>query len=447
MTVWVSSDTVSMVTDFYELTMAQAYHATEAFAPATFDLFVRNLPPERRFLVAAGLEDAVSALEEFRFGSGSLEYLASLNRFRPDFLRYLGDLRFSGDIWAVAEGEVVFQNEPIIRVTAPLPEAQLVETFLLNTIGFQTMIASKAARVAIAAGDRRFVDFSARRDHGADAALKGARAAFIGGAAATSMTLAGQMYGIPVSGTMAHSFVMSYADEAEAFRQFGRLFPDSAVLLIDTYDTEEGARIAARVATELTEEGVAIRGVRLDSGDLARLSVAVRQILDQAGHRDIQIFASGDLDEHRIAEMAAAGCPIDAFGVGTRMGTSADAPSLGVVYKLVATGAGPVMKLSTGKVTIPARKQVWRMGDHDLLTHADEHVPEGRPLLSEVMSDGKRRTDPEPLENMRRRRAKAVAALPSRLRSLVGHEPPYEVRLSNRLADLTSELQTSLQRP
>ncbi len=429
MTAWVSDADVALVTDFYELTMAQAYTATGAVADATFDLFVRRLPATRRFLVAAGLADALAGLEAFAFGDETLDYLARLDRFTPQFLDYLSGFRFSGEVWAMPEGELAFPNEPLLRVTAPLPEAQLVETFLLNTIGFQTMIASKAARVALACRGRRFVDFSARRDHGADAALKGARAAYIGGAAATSMTLAGLRYGIPVSGTMAHSFVMSYEDEADAFREFARMFPGNAVLLIDTYDTEAGAALAAEVANELAGEGITVRGVRIDSGDLARLSRSVRRILDDAGQPGIQIFVSGDLDEWQIAEMVGAGVPVDAFGVGTRLGTSNDAPYLGVVYKLVEDNDGPVMKLSAGKATLPGRKQVWRAGDHDILGLAGEDVA-GRPLLQEVMAAGKRTTEPEPLDYLRERRAGAVAALPSRLHTLTGEERPYEVRLS-----------------
>ncbi len=440
MSPWVDDSNLSLLTDFYELTMAQTYVATGAIAPSTFDLFVRKLPANRRFLVAAGIESALAGLEAFRFSADVVGYLRSLEKFTPDFLAYLEGFRFTGDVSAPPEGEAMFQNEPLLRVTAPLPEAQLVETFLLNTIGLQTMVASKAARVAIACGGRSFVDFSARRDHGADAALKGSRAAFIGGASATSMTLAGKLYGIPVSGTMAHSYVLSYPDEADAFRDYARMFPDDAVLLIDTYDTEDGARVAASVATELAPEGIAVRGVRLDSGDLGRLSTSVRKILDDAGHPEIQIFVSGDLDEWRIVEMVAAGCPIDAFGVGTKMGTSADAPSLGVVYKLVDDDDGPVMKLSSGKVTLPGRKQVWRAAGHDVLALEGEEIAGARPLLSRVMSAGTRVAEAEPLEAIQARRADAVAALPSRLRTLTGRERPYVVRLSAGLQALAAEV-------
>ncbi len=444
MTTWVGDEDVALVTDFYELTMAQAYVATGAFGEATFDLFVRSLPPTRRFLIAAGLADALGGLESFRFSPEAVGYLAGLGRFTEEFLDYLREFRFSGDVRAIPEGEAAFPTEPLLRVTAPLPEAQVVETFLLNTIGFQTMVASKAARVGLACQGRPFVDFSARRDHGADAALKAARAAFIGGAAATSMTLAGLRYGIPVSGTMAHSFVMSYEDEADAFRDFARLFPADAVLLIDTYDTEEGARIAAAVANELVPEGITIRAVRLDSGDLAALAHSVRAILDEAGQPGIGIFASGDLDEWRIAELLAAGAPIDGFGVGTRMGTSEDAPSLGVVYKLVQDDHGPVMKLSSGKVTLPGRKQAWRAGGHDVLALESEDVPSARPLLVEVMRSGERVLNGEPLKAARTRRAAAVGALPPRLLGLDGDSETYDVRLSPGLAALVESTRAGL---
>ena len=442
---WVDDDNASLVTDLYEITMAAAFHAAGAFETATFDLFVRSLPGPRRFLIAAGLDDALVFLERFRFAGASLDYLASLAMFAPDFLEYLAAMRFQGEVRAPAEGEIVFANEPLLSVTAPLPQAQLVETFLLNCIGFQTMIASKAARIAIATGpDRSFVDFSPRRDHGADAALKAARAAVIGGAAATSLALAGRLYGLEVSGTMAHSFVMRFEEEADAFRHFARTFPGDAVLLIDTYDTEEGARVAAAVATELAPEGITIRGVRIDSGDLARLSRSVRRILDDAGHAEVAVFASGDLDEHRIAGMVAAGCPVDAFGVGTRLGTSADAPYLGVVYKLVEAAGRPVMKLSSGKATLPGRKQVWRGEDHDVIGLAGEDLA-GRPLLDEVMVGGTRARPAEPIGTMAARRAAGVAALPERLRTLTGTEEPWPVRVSPDLAALRDRLTTELE--
>lgn len=442
---WIDAESAPLLVDLYELTMAAAYHRIGLNHRASFELSVRGLPEQRNFLVAAGVEEAVSFLENLHFGEAAVAYLASLDIFTSDFLEELAHLKFSGDVWAVPEGEVVFATEPLLRIDAPLIEAQLAETFLLNAVGFQTMIASKAARVAIASGDRPFVEFGARRTHGADAALKAARAAFIGGAAATSLVAAGREYGIPVRGTMAHSFVQAHASEAEAFRAFARTFPEDAVLLIDTYDTEQGARVAAEVAAELAGEGFRLRGVRLDSGDLGRLARSVRAVLDEAGLDATEIFASGNLDELRIAGLLAAGSPIDAFGVGTRLSTSSDAPSLNVVYKLVEDAAGPKLKLSTGKSTLPGRKQVFRHGDHDELALAGEDRP-GRPILTQSMSAGVRLRDPRPLARIQRDTAAAVAALPARLRSLEPQEP-YRVELSPALAELNDRLTEELGAP
>jgi nicotinate phosphoribosyltransferase len=445
---WVGAGNIALLTDFYELTMAAAYVAEDKTYPATFDLFVRRLPERRRFLVAAGRDDALSALEAFRFDDAALRYLDSLGIFDASFLDYLRAFRFSGRVRALHEGELAFPGEPLLSVTAPLPEAQLVETMLLNTIGFQTMIASKAARVNFASGEGRFVDFSTRRDHGADAALKGARAAYIGGAAATSLTLAGALYDIPVSGTMAHSFVSSYSEEADAFRAFARRFPANAVLLIDTYDTLEGARKAITVADELAAEEVYVRGVRIDSGDLEYLAGRVRRILDDAGHPEMQIFVSGDLDEYRIAEMAARNVPVDAYGVGTRLGTSSDAPYLGAVYKLVDDIHGPRIKLSTDKVNLPGRKQVYRSGENGLLDHdliaLDGEYPDppggAEPLLDTVMEEGTLTAGPEPLRKAKERCTARLAQLPPRLRTLHGAEESYPVRLSPGIADLLEDL-------
>ena len=443
--VWVGEGNAALLTDLYELTMMAAYTARGMDEPATFDLFVRDLPRRRSFLVACGLEPALDFLETLRFDDDAVAYLRTLGRFGEAFLDRLRHLRFTGDVWAVPEGELAFAGEPLLRVTAPLPEAQLVETFLVNVLAFETMVATKAARVSLACEGRPFVDFSARRDHGPDAALKAARAAFVGGASATSNVLAGQAYGIPLSGTMAHSYVMAFADEAEAFRSFARECAD-ATLLIDTYDTVEGARRAVAVARELAAEGVRIRGVRLDSGDLAVLAPSVRAILDEGGQDHVQVFASGDLDEYRIADLVRGGAPINGFGVGTQMGTSGDAPSLGVVYKLAEYAGGPAIKLSRGKATLPGRKQVWRVSDtagcpdHDVVGLEEETVPEGRPLLRPVMVGGRRLEPPEPLDALQRRCLEAVACLPARIRELGETVEPYRVDLSPLLADMIARL-------
>ncbi len=430
----------ALVTDLYELTMAAAYQAQGIEREATFELSVRSLPPERRFLVVGGIGDALAGLEAFRFGPDDVDYLAGLGLFGAPFLDTLADLRFSGEVWAMPEGEVAYPGEPLVRVTGPLVEAQLVETYLLNIVGSRTMLASKAARVALATGTRRFVDFSARRDHGVDAALAAARAAWVTGAAGTSLVAAGRRWGIPLSGTMAHSFVMSFDDEADAFRAYARSFPGSVVLLVDTYDTVRGAEVAVAVAQELAGERIEIAGVRLDSGDLLDLSRKVRAVLDAGGLERVTIIASGDLDEHRIAALLAAGAPIDAFGVGTQMGTSGDAPSLGAIYKLVEDSQGPKMKLATGKVTLPGRKQVWRQADRDVIGLHDEGL-DGRPLLQRVMAGGRAVGPGEPLAAVRERCMAALAGLPEAVRSLAPADgPSWPVATSPELGALADKV-------
>lgn len=419
----VRASSSALLTDQYELTMAASYLSQSRTASATFDLFVRSLPPERRFLVAAGLEDALDYLEHLRFTDSDIAYLRGLDTFSDEFLNYLADFRFTGEVWAIPEGQVCFPNEPLLRVSAPLIEAQIVETALLNTIAHQTGIASKAARVAIAAGEREFVDFAARRTHGPDAAVRGARAAYLAGAAGTSNVLAGRLHGIPVSGTMAHSYVMAFDDERDAFRAFARDFPSRAVLLIDTYDTLEGARRAVEVAHELEDEGIHIAGVRLDSGDLGELAKGVRDILDAGGLTEARIVASGDLDEYRIAALLVDGAPIDSFGVGTQMGVSADVPALGGVYKLVEYDGQPVVKLSTGKATLPGRKQVWRevrggQLRRDTIGLDQETDLPGEPLLVKAMVDGDRVGARGAVEQARERCARSLAQLPPSLRAL-----------------------------
>ncbi len=437
---WIGDDNVALFTDLYELTMAASYFAHGLDHQATFDLFVRALPAQRRFLVACGIDDALDYLETVRFGPDAIGYLRSLGLFADDFLGYLGALRFTGTVWAVPEGEIVFGNEPLLEVTAPLIQAQLAETFLINCVASQSMIASKAARVALACAGRPFVDFSARRDHGADAALRGARAAVVGGAVGTSLVAAGQAFGLELSGTMAHAYVMTFDDERDAFRAYARDFPDNAVLLIDTYATVEGARNAAAVANELRADGIHVRGVRLDSGDLVALSREVRRILDDNGCGEVVIFASGDLDEYRITELIAAGAPVDAFGVGTQLGTSGDAPSLGGVYKLVEDEDGPKIKLSEGKLTLPGRKQVHRAGGYDVVSLRAETVAGSRPLLEPAMEAGVRVRPRGSVADARARCNQAVAALPTRLLALQVPGEPYEVRSSPGLRALVDQL-------
>jgi nicotinate phosphoribosyltransferase len=443
---WVSDANVALLTDLYELTMAASYHRHKMIEPATFDLFVRSLPDERNFLVVCGLDEALDYLENVRFEQESIAFLRATKLFDEAFLDYLKTFRFTGDVWAMPEGEVAFGREPLLRITAPLIEAQFVETFLLNTVTFQTMIASKAARVAIACGGRSFIDFSLRRDHGADAGLKAARAAFVGGASATSNVLAGQIYGIPLSGTMAHSYVMAFRREIDAFRTYAGDFGSASILLIDTFDIVEGAYNAATVALEMKARNENLRGVRIDSGDIAACAKVVRGILDDAGLSEVQVIASGDLDEHRIRDLLGADAPIDAFGVGTQLGTSGDAPSLGAAYKLVEDHEGPKIKLSTGKATIPCRKQVLRTERsgtirRDVIAHEHEKI-EGRPLLHEVMSGGRRVLPRRTLEAQRAACLQAVAALPEALKAL-DRKAHYRVDLSPSLEELVRSMQGS----
>lgn len=417
--------------DQYELTMAAAYVAAGRTGTATFELFVRSLPPERNFLVAAGTADVLDALAEWAFDDEAMRYLRSLGQFSSEFLDRLAGTCFTGSLRSLPEGEVAFGREPLLEVTGPLLEVQLLETLLLNLVGTATMQASKAARVAIAAGEHQFADFSARRDHGLASAMSAARGSVLAGASSTSLVEAGRRYDLPLNGTMAHSYVMAFDDERDAFRSYARTFPGDAVLLLDTWDTIQGARHAVDVAHELRSEGITIAAVRLDSGDLAALAVEVRSILDAGECSDVRIIASGDLDEHRVAELLGAGVPIDAFGVGTRMGTSADAPWLGVVYKLVEDEQGPKLKLAPGKEALPGRKQVWRAADHDVLGLIDDSTF-GRALLEPTRS--------EPLDRIRARCREAVAGLPARVRALEPASPPYEVRRSEQLEALVRKL-------
>jgi nicotinate phosphoribosyltransferase len=425
-----------LFTDLYELRMAHAYQALGMREEAVFSLFVRRLPPARNFLLACGTEDLLDALEALRFGPESLGYLRSLGEFPEPFLSWLAGLRFSGSVHAVPEGTPVFAEEPILEVVAPIAEAQLVETLAMNLVGLQTLLASKAARVVAAAAGRPVVDFGSRRAQGLDAAVAGARAFHIAGVAATSNLLAGARHGIPVAGTMAHSFVQAFGSEAEAFRAFARLYPET-ILLVDTYDTPEGVRRVVALARELGPD-FRVRGVRLDSGDLLALSREARAILDAAGLGRLQVFASGGLDETRIAALLAAGAPIDAFGVGTEMSVSADAPALDIAYKLTRYAGEGRTKLSAGKRILPGRKQVFRamaagVAAGDVIARAEEELP-GEPLLRPMMRGGRRLAPRPALAAIRAEAAGRVAALPARLRGLAPAEPPYPVALSPALA-------------
>jgi nicotinate phosphoribosyltransferase len=400
---------------------------------------VRRLPRNWGYLVAAGLDEALRLLEGYAFAPEDVEGLASLGLFGDPFLERLKGLRFTGEVRALPEGTAFFPDEPVLEVTAPLLEGQLVETLLLNVLHYDSLVAAKASRCVTAARGRRLVEFGARRAHGRDAAVRAARASYLAGFDSTSNVLAGLRHGIPVSGTMAHSFVESFDREDAAFRAFARARPEGATLLIDTYDTCEGARRAARVAGEVEREGARVTAVRLDSGDLAALARDVRGILDAAGRPEMRIFASGGLDEAELARLVAAGAPIDGFGVGTRLATVADAPSADMAYKLVELDGRPVLKLSEGKATIPCRKQVWRTTRDgvfagDVIAHADEPAPahDASPLLVTAMRAGVR-CHSERLDAARARHVAQRAALPGPVLSLDGGR--YPVSVTPRLRD------------
>jgi nicotinate phosphoribosyltransferase len=413
--------------------MLQAYAEEQMNETAVFSLFVRRLPEQRNYLLACGLDDALSYIETLRFDTAALTYLASLGRFNDAFLERLARFHFSGDVYAVAEGTPVFALEPILEVVAPIAEAQLLETFLMNQIHLQTVVASKAARVVEAARGRTVIDFGLRRMHGTDAGLKAARACSIAGVAATSNVAAGQAYGLAVAGTMAHSYVQAHDDEFEAFRAFARLYPET-VLLVDTYDTVEGVRKVVQLARELGPS-FRVSAIRLDSGDLAALAVESRRILDEGGLERVQIVASSSLNEYEIARLLDAGAPIDGFGVGTEMGVSRDVPTVDVVYKLVEYAGRGRLKQATGKEVLPGRKQVFRVeqdgvAGHDVLTRDDETVA-GRPLLEPVMTDGVRLPAGRvTLAESRARATREIAALPSHVRRNDPARPPYEVEIS-----------------
>lgn len=435
---------MSLFTDYYELTMCASYFDNKNFEPATFDLFIRRLPENRSYFLFAGLEEALVYLQNIMFTDEHLAYLRKQG-FNSGFLDYLRDFKFTGEVWAVPEGTLAFPNEPLIRVTAPIIEAQLVETFLLNTINLQTMIATKASRVVHAAKGKSVIEFGLRREPGIDAGLKVARSSYIAGCQGTSNVLAGMAYGIPVFGTMAHSFIMSYPKEIDAFRAFAKTFPNKSTLLIDTYDDIAGAEKAVMIAKELEAKGFRLGGVRLDSGDLAETSKKVRKILDNNGLGYVKIFASGDLDEFKIKQLFADGARIDSFGVGTKMGTSADRPYLDVIYKLCETltadgGFSPIMKLSKDKITLPGRKQVYRFKNKDssfrsdVIALADESV-EGEPLLVKVMEKGKLSYGLPSLEQIRAAASENLSKLPEEYQSLM-NAPAYPVELSQKLQNL-----------
>lgn len=435
----------ALLTDLYELTMAASYFEHGMMEPACFSLFVRNYPPHRSYFVSAGLADVLDYLEGLSFTPDDLAYLEGTGLFKKNFLSYLEAFKFTGNVCAIPEGRLFFVNEPIFEVTAPMIEAQIIETFVINAINFQSMIATKASRSFHVAQGRPLVDFALRRTQAADAGMKVARASFIGGFIGTSNVLAGKQYGIPVYGTMAHSFISSFKKEINAFRAYVRTFPENAVLLLDTYDTLSGAQNAARVGREMARRGETLRGVRLDSGDMAKLSIEVRKTLEEAGLSNTKIFASGAFDEYKIQRVLSKGAEIDSFGVGTKMGVSADAPYLDMAYKLVKYQGRPVLKLSPGKLTLTSDKQLFRfIGpdvrlEKDTIGTRDEDFEGAEPLLKQVMDKGKPISPSPFVSEIQKTFIEEFQRLGDKYKSIEGVKADYPVNISPRLKKLQEE--------
>ena len=430
-------------TDLYELNMVQAYLDRGEHAEAVFEFFIRRLPARRKILLAAGLGTVLEYLEALRFSPQNIAWLRQTGRFKANLLDYLASFRFTGDVHAMPEGTVCFPNEPLLRVTAPLPVAQLVESRVINILHFQTLIASKAARMVLAAEGKSLADFGLRSAHGAEAGLLAARASYIAGFSGVANVEAGERFGIPLVGTMAHSFVQIHDDESAAFENFARSRPDNVIFLIDTFNTEAGARKVVALAPRLRGEGVNIRGVRIDSGDMIAMSRKVRRILDNGGLKDVIILVSGGVDEDFIAKVVDSGAPIDGFGVGSSLDSSTDAPTLDCAYKLQEYRGKPKRKLSEGKVTWPGRKQVWRKRSGDGRMAGDvvalESAPrDGESLIVSVMKSGERVRAAPTLDEIRSRAASELARLPEPLRGL---EParPYPVEISPELERLAEQ--------
>lgn len=438
----------ALFTDLYELTMMQAYYAEGMTGQAAFELFFRKLPKSRNYVMAAGIDEVLNYLENVRFTDDDLAWLRQKGQFSEAFLQTLRDFRFTGDVYAVPEGTIVFENEPVVQVVAPMPQAQLVETYVLNQIHLQSVAATKAARVVTAAPGRNVVDFGSRRSHGTDAALKVARSSYLAGAAGTSNVAAGRLYDVPIFGTMAHSYVQAHPDEMAAFRAFIQEFPETT-LLVDTYDTLEGVHKVIELARQLGED-FKVQSIRLDSGDLAELAKASRKLLDEAGLDKMKILASSGLDEYKITELLAEGAPIDGFGVGTELAVSGDAPDIDFSYKLVAYEGQPRMKLSSKKMNPPGRKQVFRVVENgqmvrDIIAHYDETLT-GEVLLQPVMRNGRRLDAGRvPLPRAREHAQNQLELLPPRLKGLERVEEGYPAEISTALQETTRRLQWELE--
>lgn len=444
-----NGENLALLTDLYQLTMAQSYLQSRKLEPATFSLFVRAYPRNRGYFVSAGLRDVLDFLENLSFDAAAIDYLYSQGVFKDDFLDFLKGLRFTGDVWAIPEGRLFFKDEPILEVTAPIIEAQIVETFIINQINLQSLIATKALRCVYAARGRTVVDFSLRRTQGVDAGMKVARASYLAGFAGTSNVRAGQRYGMPIVGTMAHSFVSSFEREIDAFRAFVASFPDNSILLIDTYDTIAATHKAVSVAKEMAARGERLQGVRIDSGDLVQLAKAVRNIFDEAGMKDVKIIGSGGLDEYDLADFSDAGAPYDSYGVGTKMGVSGDAPWLDIAYKLVEYGEHPVLKLSPGKISWPGKKQIFRQRDsqgqlrRDIIGLRDENFAGMEPLLHKVMDRGKI-VPPQPtLDDSRTTLRQEFASLTESAKA-IRNPPSYPVEFTPKLTALLERIEQEI---
>ena len=431
-----------LLTDLYQLTMMCAYLDNEKKEWAAFELFVRKLPERRNYLVYAGLQDVVELIENLKFSKEDIDYLHSLQIFPDWFLDFLKEYRFSGNLYSMKEGTLFFQHEPVLRVEAPIYEAQLLETAIMNQVHISSLIATKAARVFSVSRRKLLSDFSFRRTHGTDAGLKVARSCYIAGFNSTSNVLAGKLYGIPVVGTVAHSFIMSFEHEEDAFRAYARTFPDNTVFLVDTYDTIEGVRRAIEVAKELESKGYKLKGIRLDSGDVIELSKISRKFLDEAGLNYVKIVVSGGLDEYKIDEILKAGAPVDAFGVGTKVGTSADAPYIDFVYKLVEFNSKPVMKTSKGKKMYPGRKQVFRQENGDIVGCFGEELL-GEPLLEKVIECGNLIKKLPSLNEIREYFISRFEEFPQEVKD-INEKWEYPVNISQKLESLYEKLRRKL---
>jgi len=446
-------ENLELFLDLYELTMAQAYFKYKRNTLACFDLFVRDLPLNRNYLLVSGLSDIIDFVSNLKFSKIALDYLKTKKLFSQDFLDYLKNFRFKGDLWALPEGELCFANEPILRVEANIIEAQILEGFLLNTINLQTMLASKASRIVIAAKDKQLYDFSLRRTQGQDAAIKAARCSYIAGFSGTSNVLAGFLYNIPVVGTMAHSFVMSFPKEIESFLAYSNCFPEKTILLVDTYNTEKGIKNAIKVGLQLKKRGFRLLGIRLDSGDIVSLAKKARQMLDRAGLNYVKILASGNLDEYKIEKILKSQPPIDSFGVGTHMGTSSDSPYLDVIYKLSQVSYDkkkflPTMKLSQRKSNYPGRKQIYRIKDKDGIFLRDilgleEEKIKGIPLLRKVIDKGKIVYRSPNLEKIKEYALENLSYLSFSYKD-INKKVVYPVIISKGLDKLTKDLKKNL---